>query len=171
MGKLYYGTMTGNTTAVAEAIQAALPDLIDEVRCIDRANTEDFRNCDLLILGGSTWGDGELTDDWADFLPQLDQIDFNKKTVALFGVGDQVSYTYNFVSAMKILYDKVRERGARVIAHNVPIDGFEFAHSESVVDGAFVGLVVDEMNESELTQARIERWATTVRTEAALAIA
>lgn len=170
MGKLFFGTMTGNTAAVAESIQAALPDLIDEVRCIDRANAEDFRNCDLLILGGSTWGDGELTDDWADFLPQLDQIDFKKKTVALFGVGDQVSYTYNFVSAMKLLYDKVIERGARVIARNVPTDGFEFAHSESVVDGAFVGLVIDEMNESELTQARINKWATTVRAEA-LAIA
>ena len=40
MGKLFYGTMTGNTAAVAEAIQAALADLIDEARCIDRAKAE-----------------------------------------------------------------------------------------------------------------------------------
>ena len=171
MGKLFYGTMTGNTAAVAEAIQAALADLIDEARCIDRAKADDLRACDLLILGGSTWGDGELTDDWADFMPQLDQIDFNGKTVALFGVGDQVSYTYNFVSAMKLLYDKVKERGARVIADKISAEGFEFAHSESIVDGAFVGLVIDEMNEAELTQARIESWAQTVRQEAAVAIA
>lgn len=171
MGKLFYGTMTGNTTTVAEAIQSALPDLIDEIKCVDKAKADDFRSCDLLVLGGSTWGDGELTDDWVDFLPQLDQIDFEGKAVALFGVGDQVSYTYNFVSAMKVLYDKVIERGARVIASNVPTDGFEFAHSESVVDGKFIGLVIDEMNESDLTQSRIENWAATVRAEAALAIA
>jgi len=171
MGKLFYGTMTGKTAAVAEAIQAALADLIDEARCIDRAKADDLRACDLLILGGSTWGDGELTDDWADFMPQLDQIDFNGKTVALFGVGDQVSYTYNFVSAMKLLYDKLKERGARVIADKISVEGFEFAHSESVVDGAFVGLVIDEMNETELTQARIESWAQKVRQEAAVAIA
>ncbi|MDP3509657.1 MAG: flavodoxin [Candidatus Melainabacteria bacterium] len=170
MGKLFYGTMTGNTASVAEAIQATLPDLIDEVKCIDKAKADDFRSCDLLVLGGSTWGDGELTDDWADFFPQLDQIDFTGKTVALFGVGDQVSYTYNFVSAMKLLYDKVIDRGARVIACNLPIDGFEFAHSESVVNGKFVGLAIDEMNESELTQARIEAWAKTIRAEV-LAIA
>lgn len=170
MGKLIYGTMTGNTTSVAEAIQATLPDLIDEVKCIDKAKADDFRSSDLLVLGGSTWGDGELTDDWADFFPQLDQIDFTGKTVALFGVGDQVSYTYNFVSAMKLLYDKVIDRGARVIASKVPIDGFEFAHSESVVNGKFVGLAIDEMNESELTQARIEAWAKTIRAEV-LAIA
>lgn len=162
--------MTGNTTSVAEAIQATLPDLIDEVKCIDKAKADDFRSSDLLVLGGSTWGDGELTDDWADFFPQLDQIDFTGKTVALFGVGDQVSYTYNFVSAMKLLYDKVIDRGARVIASKVPIDGFEFAHSESVVNGKFVGLAIDEMNESELTQARIEAWAKTIRAEV-LAIA
>ncbi len=171
MGKLFYGTMTGNTAAVAEAIQAALADLIVEVRCIDRAKADDLRACDLLILDGSTWGDGELTDDWADFMPKLDQIDFHGHTVALFGVGDQVSYTYNFVSAMKLLYDKVKERGARVIADKISVDGFEFAHSESVVDGAFVGLVIDEMNEAELTQARIENWAKTVRQEAAVAMA
>jgi flavodoxin I len=171
MGKLFYGTMTGNTAAVAEVIQDALVDLVDEVRCIDRAQADDLRACDLLILGGSTWGDGELTDDWADFMPQLDQIDFKGKTVALFSVGDQISYTYNFVSAMKLLYDKVKERGARVIADKISVDGFEFAHSESVLDGAFVGLVIDEMNEAELTQARIERWAQTVRQEAGVAIA
>jgi flavodoxin long chain len=171
MGKLFYGTMTGNTAAVADSIQAALADLVDESKCIDRAKADDLRACDLLILGGSTWGDGELTDDWVDFLPQLDQIDFSGKTVALFGVGDQVSYTYNFVSAMKILYDKVIERGARVIAHNVSVEGFEFAHSESIVDGAFIGLVIDEMNEPDLTQARIESWAQAVRQEAPVAIA
>ncbi len=166
VGKLFYGTMTGNTTSVAEAIQVALADLVDEARCIDRAKADDFRAADLLILGGSTWGDGELTDDWADFFPQLDQIDFNGKTVALFALGDQVGYGYNFVSAMKLLYDKVIERGARVIGNRVPVEGFDFSHSESIVDGAFVGLVVDEMNEPELTDARIQAWATTIKQEA-----
>ncbi|CAN5262956.1 flavodoxin FldA [soil metagenome] len=170
MGKLFYGTMTGNTSSVAESIQAAMPDLIDEVKCIDKAKADDLRACDLLILGGSTWGDGELTDDWVDFFPQLDQIDFTGKTVALFGVGDQVSYTYNFVSSMKLLYDKVVERGARVIACNVSVEGFEYAHSESVVDGTFIGLVIDEMNEPDLTPARIESWAKSVRQEAPVAV-
>jgi flavodoxin I len=171
LGKLYFGTMTGNTTSVAEAIQAALSDLVDEVKCIDRVKADDFRANDFFILGGSTWGDGELTDDWVDFYPQLDQIDFTGKTVALFAVGDQVGYTYNFVSAMKLLYDKLLERGATIIARQVSVEGFEFSHSESVVDGHFVGLVVDEMNEPELTESRIATWAQSVRNEAAVAVA
>jgi flavodoxin I len=171
MGKLFYGTMTGNTTGVAEAIQAALPDLVDEIKCIDRAKADDLRACDFLILGGSTWGDGELTDDWADFLPQLDQIDFSGKTVALFALGDQVGYGYNFVSAMKILYDKVLSRGAHVIACHMPTSGFEFEFSASVVNDSFVGLVVDEQNEPDLTADRIAAWAAVVRQEAAVAVA
>ena len=165
MGKLFYGTMTGNTTSVAEAIQASLADVVDEARCIDKAKADDLRACDFLILGGSTWGDGELTDDWADFLPQMDNIDFSGKTVALFGLGDQVGYTYNFVSAMKTLYDKVIARGARVIAARVPTAGFDFAHSESVVDDHFIGLVIDEANEPDLTAQRIAAWSAMVRQE------
>ena len=166
MGKLFYGTMTGNTTGVADQIQAALSDLVDEAKCIDRAKADDFRANDFLILGGSTWGDGELTDDWADFLPQLDAIDFSGKTVALFALGDQVGYGYNFVSAMKLIYDKVVARGARVIGNHVPVTGFEFDHSESIVDGEFVGLVVDEQNEPDLTAGRIATWAEMVKSQA-----
>ena len=170
MGKLFYGTMTGNTTGVAESIQATIADLIDEVKCIDRVKADDFKSTDFLVLGGSTWGDGELTDDWADFLPQLDKIDLTGKTVALFALGDQVGYGYNFVSAMKILYDKVLQRGAKVIACKVPLEGFDYEHSESVVDGAFVGLVVDEANEPDLTGNRIAVWAEMVRKELPVAV-
>lgn len=163
MGKLFYGTQTGTTDYVAERIQQALPDLIDETKCIFKVQASEFDDTDFMVLGGSTWGDGELTDDWADFFPQLDSIDFTGKTVALFSLGDQHGYGYNFVSAMRLLYDKVKERGAVVIGDNFPIDGFQYDHTESVVDGCFVGLAVDEVNEPELTDDRIALWASSVR--------
>jgi flavodoxin I len=163
MGKLIYGTMTGTTVGVAQSIQASLSDFIDEIKCVDKARADDLRACDFLVLGGSTWGDGELTDDWADFLPQLESVDFRGKTVALFALGDQAGYTYNFVSAMKTLYDKVKVRGADIIACDISPVGYDFSHSEAVVDGNFIGLPVDEVNEPELTQARIRAWAEKVR--------
>ncbi len=170
MGKLIYGTQTGTTDEIAEKIQKALPDLIDEVKPVFRASPEDFQGSDFFILGGSTWGDGELTDDWQDFYPQLDQIDFTGKTVALFGLGDQYGYGYNFVSAMKILYDKVKEKGARVIACEVSTEGFDYEHSESVEDNQFIGLVLDEVNQPEMTEERIESWCEQVKTEAPAAV-
>lgn len=171
MGKLFYGTQTGTTTAVAEQIQAVLSDVVTDVTGIWTAKVDNFSGCDFLILGGSTWGDGELTDDWADFWPQLDKIDFTGVKVALFALGDQYGYGHNFVSAMKILYDKVKSRGAIVIADRVSVQGFDYSHSESVVDGCFVGLVVDEVNEPEKTAERINAWAEQVRTALGLVAA
>lgn len=165
MGKLFYGTQTGTTEGIAQAMQQALPDLIGEVKNIYGTPPAELESADFLVLGGSTWGDGELTDDWADYLPKLDQINFAGKKVALFGLGDQYSYSYNFVSAMKILYDKVKERGGEIIADQFSTQGFEYDHSEAVVDGNFIGLVVDEVNQPELTDARIQTWANQVRAQ------
>lgn len=168
MGKLFYGTQTGNTTGVAEQIQTALSDVVEKVIGIYTAKAEDFAGCDFLVLGGSTWGDGELTDDWVDFWPQLDKIDFTGVKVALFALGDQYGYGHNFVSAMGIMYDKLKSRGATIIATNIPVDGFDFSHTESIIDGHFVGLVVDETNEPEKTPARIASWAEVVKSELGL---
>ena len=159
MGKLFFGTQTGTTEGVAELIQKNLSTLVSEIKCIQFAKKEELEACDFLVLGGSTWGDGELTDDWLDFFPQMDQISFAGKKVALFALGDQVGYSYNFASAMRVLYEKVKERGAEVLACRISREGFEFDHSESIVDGHFVGLVVDEVNEPELTDARVKTWA------------
>lgn len=159
MGKLFYGTQTGTTEGVAEVIQKNLSTLVSEIKCIQFAKKEELDACDFLVLGGSTWGDGELTDDWLDFFPQMDQISFAGKKVALFSLGDQTGYSYNFVSAMRILYNKVIELGGEVVACRVSREGFEFDHSESIVDGHFVGLVVDEVNEPELTEQRVQVWA------------
>lgn len=170
MGKLFYGTQTGTTEAVVEKIQAALSDLVDESKCIMSVQPDEFSEPDFLILGGSTWGDGELTDDWADFYPQLDNIDFTGKTVALFSLGDQYGYGYNFVSAMKLLYDKVKERGGRIIADQVPLENFDYDHSEAVIDDHLIGLAVDEVNQPELTDDRIEAWAEMVKEEMAVTV-
>lgn len=162
MGKLFYGTQTGTAGVTAEVIQQSLSGVISEIKCIYSAKADELQECDFLVLGGSTWGDGELTDDWLDFWPQMDKIDFSGKKVALFALGDQTGYSYNFVSAMRLLYDKVKERGGEIIGDQVSKDGFEFDHSEALVDGAFVGLVLDEVNEPEMSEPRIKLWSEAV---------
>lgn len=171
MGKLFYGTQTGNTTGVAEQIQAALGDLLSDVVGIYTAKVDDFADCDFLVLGGSTWGDGELTDDWVDFWPQMDKINLNGVKVALFALGDQYGYGHNFVSSMRIMYDKVKSKGATVIADQISAAGFDYSHSEALVDGHFVGLVIDEMNEPEKTRERIQVWADQVKSALGLVAA
>lgn len=169
MGKLFYGTQTGTTVGVADEIQKHLKGLISEVKCITLATPGELAACDFLVLGGATYGDGELTDDWIAFCPHMDSINFAGKKVALFALGDQFGYSFTFVSAMKQLYDKVRARGGEIIADKIPTTDFEFDHSESIVDGYFVGLVIDDVNQPRLTERRIETWATEVRKQLSVA--
>lgn len=48
---------------------------------------------DVLVLGTSTWGAGELQDDWYDGVKVLKKADLSHKFVALFGCGDSDSYS------------------------------------------------------------------------------
>jgi len=152
---LFYGSTNGNTAEVASTIQKHLGADIYDVGKLK--NGDDLAQYDVLILGTSTWYDGELQDDWESFMIHLIQADLSDKKVALFGLGDQESYSSNFASGMRFLYDKVVEKGAHVIG-SWDDNGYSYDHSASLIEGKFVGLVLDEENQSELTTSRIDAW-------------
>ncbi len=163
---IYFGTSTGKTRKVAKMIKKRFDDTIMAAPTnINRASIEELAAFQYLIFGTPTLGEGSLPglsadceeESWEEVLPRLEGIDFSGKTVALFGLGDQVGYAHEFVDAMIELYDFFVERGARVVGQ-WPTDGYTFEHSEAVVDGRFVGLVLDLDNQSSLTEERLGRW-------------
>jgi flavodoxin I len=162
---LFYGTQTGNTQTVAEQIQKELGgDSIVEI--IDIANTspEDFEVFDNIIIGCSTWNIGELQSDWEGFYDELDSINFQGKKVAYFGTGDQVSYADNFQDAIGILESKISELGGQTVGY-WPTSGYDFNESKAVRNGKFVGLAIDEDNQSELTNDRVRAWTAQLKQE------
>lgn len=162
---LFFGTDTGKTRKVAKLIQKKFEELIDKPVNVNRCSAEEVASFDYLILGTPTLGDGLLpgksadceNDSWEEFLPQLETVDFSGKTVALFGLGDQVSYGHEFLDAMIELYNLVLEKGGKVVGQ-WPTDGYEFEHSEAIVDGKFVGLALDLDNQQNLTEERLNAW-------------
>ena len=58
-----YGSSTGTCQSIAETIAGKLGASAVDVSSIDEAAISDHDN---LILGTSTWGAGELQDDWYD---------------------------------------------------------------------------------------------------------
>ena len=42
-------------------------------------------------------------------------------------------------------------------------EGYEFNESKALKDGKFVGLAIDEDNQSELTDSRIESWVAQIK--------
>ncbi len=151
---LFFGSDTGSTETIVDDVKNAFSKEIT-LHDISKATKEDIEQYDKLIFASSTWGDGDLQADWEDFETNLEKIDFKNKTIALIGVGDQEGYEDTFCNALGHLYEYVKEGN---VVGFTSIDGYEFEESTAVVDGQFVGLVLDEDNQSELTKDRIEAW-------------
>ena len=162
---LFYGTTTGKTETVAEIIQAELGgDGVVESHDIADATEDDFANYEYLIIGCPTWDIGELQSDWDGFFEELDNINFSDKKVAYFGTGDQIGYTENFQDAMGILEEKISSLGGQTFGY-WSTDGYEHEASKADKGGKFVGLALDEDNQSELTETRIKEWVAQIKSE------
>ena len=149
-----YGSSTGTCEAIAEKIAQKLGcEAID----VQNLTADVVNNNQNLILGTSTWGAGELQDDWYDGLKVLQGADLTGKTIALFGCGDCESYGDTFVGGIGELFNALKTSGARFVGA-VDLDGYTFGGSEAVVDGKFVGLPLDDVNEDDKTDTRIDAW-------------
>lgn len=158
-----YGSSTGNTGRAAQAIAAKLGGRAIDIR---NASAADFQ-ADLLILGTSTWGCGELQDDWMNGVALLDTAELAGRKVALFGLGDAVGFGDTYLNGMGELAEKAVARGAEIIGR-WPGEGYQHTMSTAEEDGMFVGLALDDDNEPGETADRIDRWCEQLRREAAL---
>ena len=97
-------------------------------------------DAELLILGSSTWGLGDLQDDWA----QLDGVkaNFAGKKVATFGLGDSVGFADSFCVAAETLATAAKDAGATLVGEV---------------------LKLDDTNESDQTDGKIAAWVETLK--------
>ena len=162
--KIIYGSDTGNTEVIADDLVKLLDK--PEILTVDELEESDWEDNKLYILGIPTWYDGELQSDWEDYLDDFDKIDFTGKTVAVFGLGDQVGYAEWFCDGVGILADIIEKNGGKIIG-NWSIDGYEFESSKAVMNtnNTFYGLCIDEDNQPELTQERLKQWVKQLKQE------
>ena len=122
-----YGSSTGSCQSIAETIASKLG-----VEAVDVANIDDatITSHENLLLGTSTWGAGEMQDDWYDGVKTLKSAGLAGKTVALFGVST---------------------------------DGYTYDDSEAIDGDKFLGLALDEVNEDDKTEERIDAWIEAIK--------
>lgn len=156
---IIYGSSMGNTEEVANFISQNIG-LENEVVNVSNASAAQINGYDKLIMATSTWGSGDLQDDWDAF--DLGSLSLSGKTVALFGLGDSQSYSDEFCNGMAKLYDAVVAAGANVVG-SVSTDGYSFDGSDAVRDGKFVGLALDADNESDKTEDRVKAWLEAIK--------
>lgn len=159
---IVYGSTAGNCENLAYRIADALGVDKSKVISASQFKYDAISANDNLILGSSTWGSGDLQDEWYDAIEVLKGADLSGKTVAVFGCGDSSGFGDTFCNAIGTIYEAAKEAGANVIG-NVSTDGYTFDDSTAVIDGEFVGLPLDEDNESDLSEGRISAWVDQIK--------
>lgn len=135
--KVIFGSTTGMTEAVAGKIAQALGCEAVNVNAADAAAFD----AELLVLGSSTWGVGDLQDDWA---AKLDEVkgNFAGKKVAVFGLGDSVGFADSYCVAAETIANAAKDAGATLVGEI---------------------LKLDDTNEADQTDGKIAAWVETIK--------
>lgn len=166
---IFFGSSSGVTRGAAELLKDELKnaELIDMEEDFD--GIEQFEEFDVLLLGSSTWGQGDPQRDWVDPLYELgnERPDLSDKKVAFFGAGDQKTHGEHFVSALGKMHDLFVSLGAEAYGYT-STGGFDYEYSLAERDGKFCGLAFDNVNQEDLTQERVTSWAAQLKSEMGL---
>ena len=155
---IIWGSDTGDTEDVSKYIEKKLVNYNIELIEVSSAQTDDFTRFDLLLIGLSTWYDGDLQSDWEIYFPTFETISFSGKKVAIFGLGDQIVYDEYFVDGIGIIAEQVIKNEGEIIG-KWSTKGYDFEESKGLMnDDFFYGLALDECNQYELTKERIDKW-------------
>lgn len=158
---IFYGSSTGYTADVANRIAKALGvDSADVYNVTDVAPSK-LGDYEVILLGSSTWGDGDVQSDVEDFVDGASALDLSGKKIALFGCGDE-TMSQTFGNALAGIYDAMKDTGAEFIAP-FNTDGYDYEESRSVNDGVSIGLIIDDVNHPDLTDEKIAAWTDEVK--------
>lgn len=152
------GVIFGSTTGTCEDLANNIASKVGgEAINITDVTKEQIESFDLLLLGSSTWGCGELQDDWYSGVKLLKSANLAGKSVGFFGCGDAMSFGDTFCDAMGLIYDEIAGSGCTFVGQ-ISTDGYSYDASASERDGVLIGVALDELNESDKSEERISLW-------------
>lgn len=161
---IFYGSNMGTTENVANRIALKMGVGSDNIINVAKASADAVLKYDNLLLGSSTWGLGELQDDWDLFINKLKAQNLAGKKVAIFGCGDNNGYEDTFCDAIGIIHEALQSSGCTFIGAIQPSDiDYTLCNSKVCKDGKYLGLAIDEENESNKTDKRIATWVELIK--------
>ncbi|KAG7341199.1 flavodoxin [Nitzschia inconspicua] len=169
---IFFGTSTGSTEEVADLIKAEFGDDADgpfDIEALEGPVKSTFEKYDALIVGTPTWNTGSDTErsgtGWDEiYYSTMQELNIKGKKVAVFGLGDQVSYAENYADAAGELHDVFESLGCQMCGYT-SMEGYEHEDSKSIRGDKFCGLLCDMVNQEELTPERVENWVAQLRAE------
>ncbi len=130
---IIYGSTTGNTERVADMLKDQLTDHDVNIVNVADVKDDDYSNAELVLLGSSTWGYGELQDDFAIHYDTLSNAQLAGKKVAVFGCGDEDGFADVFCEAVNLISDKAEDCGATIVAEGLKVNGNPDDNTDAIV--------------------------------------
>ena len=81
----------------------------------------------------------------------------------MFGLGDQKEYPESFVDGLGTLFCRLPDKSG--VVGYWPVEGYDYYFSLAEKDGKFVGLVIDDHTQKELTDKRVKAWVAQLKKE------
>ena len=134
---IIYGSSTGNTETAAKMIQDNLSGYDVTLMDARDAYADAVFDSDLVIYGSSTWGYGELQDDFQEYCDnEMHKEILDGKNVAVFGCGDKESFEDVFCNAVDTIVDKVISCGGHLVVERLKINGDPSDNEAEIIDFA-----------------------------------
>jgi hypothetical protein len=87
----------------------------------------------------------------------MEELKIAGKKVAVFGLGDSVSYGENYADAAGELHDVFENLGCQMLGYTSQ-EGYLHEASKSIRGDKFCGLLCDAVNQEDLTEGRVQKW-------------
>jgi flavodoxin I len=155
---IFYGSTTGNTEKIARKIKKHLKSETIDIYNVREATQADLEKYPNIIFGSSTWGRGELQEDFKQFLKVIKKANLQGKKVAIFGIGDSSVYPDSFADALGLIFEALEGKGV-IFVGEFSTQGYNFEKSLALFDEKFVGLPLDNDSDEAQNRARIAIWS------------
>lgn len=142
---IIYGSKQGKTELMASVISSVLEERKISVCCknVFEAKPEELLDYKFILLGSSTWSDGDLQSDFIDFERGMDDLDLKGHFGAAFGSGS--SRFRFFCEAVRILESKLRSLGSRIMLPSLMVNDLDSRTEEESREWAAV--LADEIEQ------------------------
>lgn len=131
---IIFGSTTGNTESVANMIAKNLIDYEVKLCYVTDANDDCVKDADLVLFGCSTWGYGELQDDFQLYYNDaMTSILLRGKNVAVFGCGDKENFEDVFCEATELIKSKAEGCGANIVCENLKVDCEPMDNEDAII--------------------------------------
>lgn len=123
-----FATMSGNTEKVAQHITQEIPKVLQDMEVflvnMMEATEDIFSEYDLVVIGSSTWTDGEFNPIAEEFFNRFkeSQIDLEMKKFAVFGLGE--SYYPQFCTVVEKTIEIIKSKNGDVMGEQLKLDGY-----------------------------------------------